>query len=656
MMRKYYILHTLLAVIISNITAKSQDLQSGFDLLDSGQYIEAAVLFNSIVESQPENKTAHICLGRALGLGGQVQKAMNLFQDLDQRYPGDQEVILNMAEAYLWSKEPIKAEELYLGMLENAPEDVKCLIGLANAKASQKNYVEAMEYIQGALDLNQDKYVIDLFVEISLALAYDFKLNNAFNEGIRTLTNTLNKVSNDRIYFSLADLYVVKDKPKKALSYLNKIQHKEREHVTLMAYCYLLLQKPKKILSSLEVYQADCSELGKNGIKLKVEALLSLHRVEEAKRLLEHLILHCGSDEDVSLLRIRCQRQEYPGMKLRLDSTSQMNAIEATRLLVFDHKHHQALKTLEEGTEKETGRARGIYENVLRRTADRLQGGSRLITDIAGNTSTVQSAKFIKSWSDRHKTGIWTQFRFVSSQRSDRGQISSFGIQHSYRLDHRHEFLMDIGVQRTNFTQPANLLNFSIGHQFKVNDSHYLSLSLNHQTQAYTIEMAQAELTTTGVKLTHHFSRIHYPGVYFQAGFDRWSNDNAQWNTFISLYTFITRRPILKTGINVSAMGFSNNMDQLYFSPSIYTSGEAFLQLEKNDPRKKWLYFLEGAYGIQRIEDQTLQSTMRLKAQIGYRVTNSLSIRVEGFYNTSATTSIAGFTQQGGSINLSVLL
>ena len=57
----------------------AQEMEKGFDLLESQQYAEAKDYFADVLKQFPDNTTAQICYGRALGLGGDTASAKNYF-------------------------------------------------------------------------------------------------------------------------------------------------------------------------------------------------------------------------------------------------------------------------------------------------------------------------------------------------------------------------------------------------------------------------------------------------------------------------------------------------------------------------------------------------------------------------------------------------
>ena len=69
-------------LFITTLMSGQESMNEGFQLLESGSFEEAETYFDTYLESDPENKTAQICYGRAVGLSGEPTKAIKLFADL----------------------------------------------------------------------------------------------------------------------------------------------------------------------------------------------------------------------------------------------------------------------------------------------------------------------------------------------------------------------------------------------------------------------------------------------------------------------------------------------------------------------------------------------------------------------------------------------
>ncbi|MEP5637269.1 MAG: hypothetical protein ABJL43_16920, partial [Maribacter dokdonensis] len=60
----------LFLVTTSVLTAQS-DMTKGFGLLEQGNFQEAELFFGEYLKEDPNNKTAKLCYGRAVGLSGE---------------------------------------------------------------------------------------------------------------------------------------------------------------------------------------------------------------------------------------------------------------------------------------------------------------------------------------------------------------------------------------------------------------------------------------------------------------------------------------------------------------------------------------------------------------------------------------------------------
>lgn len=85
----------ILLLFLVSIFGYSQNMQEGFNYLETGKYAKAETYFTAILKDYPDNKTARLCLGRAIGLNGKAEDAKVLFTNLLADYPTNFEVKLN---------------------------------------------------------------------------------------------------------------------------------------------------------------------------------------------------------------------------------------------------------------------------------------------------------------------------------------------------------------------------------------------------------------------------------------------------------------------------------------------------------------------------------------------------------------------------------
>lgn len=112
----------LLFFISSSLLVFSQDMQEGFTYLETGEYQQAETFFQIILKEHPDNKTARLCYGRAIGLNGNTEQANTLFTNLLADYPSDFEVKLNYGESLLWNNNFPEAKTYFKGLVAEDPK------------------------------------------------------------------------------------------------------------------------------------------------------------------------------------------------------------------------------------------------------------------------------------------------------------------------------------------------------------------------------------------------------------------------------------------------------------------------------------------------------------------------------------------------------
>ena len=197
----------LLLVSISN----AQNMKDGFNYLETGKYEKAESFFDTILNEYPENKTARICYGRAVGLNGDSEKANVLFTELLRVYSKDFEVKLNYGESLLWNNKFLEAKVYYIGLVAERPKSFPALLGYANTLSNLKEYESALEYVNKALEvlpgnpnaLNSKKYIY-------LGYAYQYQQSQDYDKAEQLLTTNLTLFDNDKeTLLNLANLYLI---------------------------------------------------------------------------------------------------------------------------------------------------------------------------------------------------------------------------------------------------------------------------------------------------------------------------------------------------------------------------------------------------------------------------------------------------------------
>lgn len=314
-MRLHLITLSLLLTLPFFITAQVQ-LEPGFALLEQGQFGEAEHFFADALDQAPDNRTAKICYGRAVGLNGNPEKALSIFSDLREASPEDIEVLLNVAEAYMWAKEFPKAEKLYDRLLRKAPDNFTANLGAANARASQKNYADALPLIERALEVqpgNTNALISKKFILLGIASAEKNKWNyEAAHLRLDQVEALFPADKNARLL--RADVYLSDQKIRQAQQTYQSLVQDSTELVLAfngLSYTNVLLGKKKTALDFArsavkvaKIEKADTTQQINAGIQL-VNALGVNRQFNEAFKTLDTLQAEWGEDLSIDLARAR---------------------------------------------------------------------------------------------------------------------------------------------------------------------------------------------------------------------------------------------------------------------------------------------------------------------------------------------------------------
>ncbi len=171
-------------VLFYSVHAQSP-LQEGFGYLEKGDLVNGKAFFEKYLEKHPENKTAKLCYGRAVGLSGEPERAKKIFQELLDSDPKNIEYNINAAECLLWNSEFKVALVRYQELTQTFDPNPIIQLGLANTYSNLKNYKKAIHHYHEGLRLNPK--VLGIYI----GLAYTHVANNQNKKALETIDKAL---------------------------------------------------------------------------------------------------------------------------------------------------------------------------------------------------------------------------------------------------------------------------------------------------------------------------------------------------------------------------------------------------------------------------------------------------------------------------------
>jgi len=172
-------------LLIVQVSYAQSPINKGFLLLEKGDFNEAEMFFESFMKTEPLNKTAILCYGRAVGLNGNPQKAKEIFDKLLNDDPNNLEFLINYAEALLWNKEYSIALLEYLKIEKKYPNNAIVQLGLANTYSNLKKYKTSINHYNKGIAINNK--ILGLYI----GLAYTHRANNQDKEALDVIEKGL---------------------------------------------------------------------------------------------------------------------------------------------------------------------------------------------------------------------------------------------------------------------------------------------------------------------------------------------------------------------------------------------------------------------------------------------------------------------------------
>ena len=193
-------------LFIAQIIYAQIPINRGFSLLEKGAFNEAEVFFESFMKTEPLNKTAILCYGRAVGLNGNPQKAKEIFDKLLSDDSNNLEFLINYAEALLWNKEYTTALLKYIELEKEYPNNPIVQLGLANTYSNLKKYKISLKHYNKGIAL--DNKILGLYI----GLAYTHRANNQDKEALDVIENGLSIDANNTVLNELKRMIINKYK------------------------------------------------------------------------------------------------------------------------------------------------------------------------------------------------------------------------------------------------------------------------------------------------------------------------------------------------------------------------------------------------------------------------------------------------------------
>lgn len=658
----------LFLTLFISVFSYSQDMQEGFTYLETGKYSDAESYFETILKDYPENRTARLCYGRAVGLNGNSEKAVNIFTDLLKTYPEDFEIQLNYAEALLWDKNYMTAKTYYENLVLKQPESFPALLGYANTLSNLKVFDKALEYVNMAVEVspgNQNANVSKKYIQLGYAYQYQQQQNYEAAENV--LKDNLVLFEGDKeTLLNLANLYLISNDLNKARS-TYKTLGEDPKNTTIslngLALVHHLEGKEKQALDVSRQAYNTIAQLKDTAVinqtkERYIQALIWNKNYKEAQILIDDLISKSPNENWILALRATLHIYKSDFKKsladynriLENDSASfdgnlgKANALKA--IGKYDDAYQSATNTLK------------FYNNQK----DAVNFINTLNTSFTPSIETKVSYTFDNG--DNEAVAIQTRLEFPTSTkfkwlasygyRTTKNTISNtkansnnawLGL--NYQLLPNITFKGHAGISSAkantdDYTQFLTDLAFHI----KPAKLQVLDVGYKRELQNFNADLLDREIVMNHFYANYNLSTNFNLGWFTQYYYTSQNDNNTRNLLFTSLYYSLLSQPSLKAGFNYQYITFKDQVPSIYFSPEKFNATEIFLNLIKDEVTTKlkaWFYELTAATGYQFIESNKKQSTYRFQGNLGYKFSERCLVNVYGTHSNIASATAAGF-------------
>lgn len=659
----------LLTLLLTAFFSHAQDMQEGFTYLETGKYAKAETFFQNILKEHPDNKTARLCYGRAIGLNGKPEAANTLFTNLLADYPTDFEVKLNYGESLLWNSNFPKAKTYFKGLIDEDPKSFPALLSYANTLSNLKEYEDALKYVDKALEvlpgnpnaLTSKKYMY-------LGYAYQKQQSQKYDEAEALLKENLTLFDKDKdTLLNLANLYLIANRLEDAKATYDILAENPENKIIALNGLALVSHLNGKEKEALQLSNQAFESLGSDTnpkliqptTERQIQALIWNKKYKTADTLIANLIETKPNENWLLALRatlhiyksdFKKSVKDYDQILVN-DSTSfdgnlgNANALKA--LGKYEAAYTSAENTLKFYDNQKD--ATNFIKNLNTTFTPFYEGKTSYTFDNGDNEAFAFNNNIEFPFSTKFKVLASYNYRNTTNAVTNNDATSNdFSLGLSYQLLPNVTFKGTAGLTSAkattnDYTQLLTDVSFNIK-PFKLQD---LTVGYKRELQSFNAELLDREIVQNNYYANYSLNTNFNLGWFTQYFYTSQSDSNARNLLFTSLYYNILPKPSLKAGLNYQYITFKNQVPTVYFSPETFNAVEVFANLIKDEniaKPKEWFYELTAATGLQYIEDDKSQSTYRIQGKLGYKFSDRCMANLFGTRSNIASATAAGFT------------
>lgn len=649
---------------ITTISWSQSTMSNGFQLLEKGNFQEAEKFFENYLKTDPDNKTAKLCYGRAVGLSGEPNKATDIFAQLLEEYPNDFEILINYNESFLWAKEYNQAKPLYAQLVKEYPEEFAAVLGYANNLSNLKDYSAALEMVENALLLKPgNASALTSKKYMNLGYANNFVNNQDYAKGEEILKTIFIDFPEDQdALLNLANLYLITKQVDAAKAMYKRYATSPKDSITALngiALAEHIGEQDKKALEITEHAKRKIKTINDTELKERthdryVQALIWNRKFNKAKQEIDSLEIHQPAANWIFALKatlglytgdVKSSLQAYDAI-LKNDSTSfDGNLGKANALFAADRiipSYRMAYKTLDFYENQKD--ALGFIEKLNLIHTPTVEEHAAYTFDNGNNSAFYTNTTAEVPFSTKFRTTFSYFYRTTENSVTNNkanSHVVLAGLH--YKLFPKTVLKTVLGLNNSrfledNYTQPVLDLKLML-QPLKLQN---LTLGYQREVQNFNAELIERKIIQNHYGLDYNLGSNINLGWYTQLMYTQQSDTNTRNLLFTSLYYTVLQKPALKMGVNYQYITFKDQVPNIYFSPEQYQAVEIFADL-RGEFSENTTYLISAATGFQKVQEDPNSTIFRAETAVQHQFSKRLSANLYGKYSNIASATAAGF-------------
>lgn len=266
-------------------------------------------------------------------------------------------------------------------------------------------------------------------------------------------------------------------------------------------------------------------------------------------------------------------------------------------------------------------------------------------SDVASNTRTEQSV----FWQNQSNAALQVGVRLGASQvRAPENQVTKSNFVSasiSRKWSPAWESAAEVVVQKVSPETGDSFTGVTgkVETKYQPHDRRMVGVTYSSDILNFTADLLGKDIRIQNLGYVTHIMFDGKTGFYSQGSYGMLNDENSRIQFFGSIYRLLRTEPTLKTGINFSALAYADSETDLYFAPEQFLSTEVFVDYSTPLPLiSKLALKLQVAGGMQQIEKQSWDPTLRGQAEINYRV-HGFDFGLHAQWSNVAATSGTGY-------------